>query len=961
MRARSRRLRLAAAAVFLLAVFPGQAAHAAEQPPPDAVSALTATYPNYWRDHIHDGFARSGQWDDINASGIVDRVRHRVVFSDSYACPWLVSQDADTGATIATNRGADGSCPMTPTVMGHSKALPGALDVTDGLIIYLSQSDAGLALDPSAPSGYLVLASEDTLLPVLQVPLPAGPHNSVTALSWYAPADQVIVAGANFFDQQLPGGVSIYSYSVPALRAGGTQPEWSAFVPQCASLLSPYFASADVYRSGDGGSLYVPCELPGGGQTDGGGAPPQDGVVKLHLGARDPLGNACAPDPCPDGGFSVAEAPAAANDFLFDEGSDRGFLVAQNSQSVDLVVYDGRSGRFIGRSNVGGPEDINDVAFGLDDTTGRIYAAGGGGLTVIDGRSTPVSPGDLHREDAGKFEYVTLPILPPDAHHPYRRLLVPHEVAGSGAQLTDHPLGCYSCDGQDFHQLADTTAPPAAPGAADIDAATHHGPVPAGAEVSVDYGANTTGYGMHTVWVGGPAGAVTDVTFGNGSAPLPTSADLLAGSVDHLRIRRGSADASASALQDGDGTATTTYQGCSSGPTAPGCATVAGAPGPVTASQPWPFPPAECSQPGAVGGADGQSSGVTAAPPSGQAGEQPGTDGMAGAAVDCTLDRPATARASLGALGLPGSGAALAGAPVLDLAVAQSHVDGSVAPPTDSTPRSVASVTATVRGLHVGLGSLGAFDIGALTQTAVAQAGGRAGTASTSDTVTLQDVTLERDGKVQALCSGPCPDPAATLATLNSVFAGRLELSMPPVEGSYIGGSPGGYVAAVEAQLAEQYGDEQFNGMRAEEAAVHPGLRLVVFGWGDGVPAVSRQVVDLAGVEAEAELGIEVFPAFDAGAQGVDQQAAEAAAGVPAAAALFGAALPLAPPALAPGGGVTGGPASLVERALTGFAWLWQTPGGALQLLLAFGLLGAPIALARRRQTWTQTVVGGDR
>ena len=926
---------------------------ATDQPPLGAITRLGETFPNWYYEHRNDPRASTAPWDTSNVSAILDTTRNRVLSTDAYDCPWLVSQDMTTGAALAVDHPMDDAsqCPMVPTQPAHSKSSPLVVDTTDGVLAYLTGVwDARFGAEPihNDNAGYLVLASEDTLLPFAQVPLPEEPSLQFSSIRWYAASDQLILGSSNSSSAaNAPGGVVLYSYAMKRLIAGGTQPEWTSVVPQCSALLPSYFARADVVRSSEGGSLSVPCQLLGATPSDGSGGfgPAKDGVVRLHLGAADALGRACGPDPCPDGGSVTAQAPGGSTDFLYDDRSDRGFFVYESGDSIDLVVYDGHAARFIGRSNVGGPEDLNNVAFGLDDNTGRIFAAGGAGLTVIEGRSTPVGPGDLYREYGASYQYVNLPVLPPDARHAYRRLLLPHVVSQPGVA---QPVG------YDFIVVADTRPVLGSSSPASIDANTHSGAVAPGSTTSVDYGGNAAGYGVHARWVGGPGGVIGNLTIGRATSPVSTDTDLLAGQVEHLRIRRGSADGSANPLGDGNGSTASVYQACSSGPTALGCVNAPGAPGAVAAQQPWAFADAQCSQPGAAADASGDSTGAQTS------GGSPGGDGQAQAHVECAPDHAPAADSTLGAFSVAGAaGSAAAG---LDLAVAQSHVEAAVTPPGQGG-RTVAAVTAVARGVHVGLGALGGFDVGAVTQTATVAAGGTAGSASGSDTVTLDDVTLERDGTVETLCSGPCPDSAATLAKLNSLFAGVLELSLPPVDSRYAGGSPGGYIAAVQADLDEQYGDAQFNGMSPEEAALHPGVRLVVFGYADGSPSVSRQILDLAGVEADAELGLQVFAPFDAGSfAAVDQQAAAVAAGLPAGSAVVGvppAVAALGASAAAPvlGGGLLG----VVERAWAGFAWMWQSPAGAVQLALAFGLLGMPVAVARRRRTWMDTVQGGRR
>src|SRR5262249_36638858 len=157
------------------------------------------------------------------------------------------------------------------------------------------------------------------------------------------------------------------------------------------------------------------------------------------------------------------------------------------------------------------------------------------------------------------------------------------------------------------------------------------------------------------------------------------------------------------------------------------------------------------------------------------------------------------------------------------------------------------------------------LDIGTVSQTASARAAGRPGTTATANTVQISDVVV--DGK--SLCSAQC-SIQQVVDTVNKQFIGVMEIARPAADPTYdrsVGGdgkgigSQGGYIAAVQASLPQQYGDQQFNAMSPEESSLLPALRIVVFAYGDGSPNLSREVLDLAGVEVDAEMGIEVLPA----------------------------------------------------------------------------------------------------
>lgn len=638
---------------------------------------------------------------------------------------------------------------------------------------------------------------------------------------------------------------------------------------------------------------------------------------------------------------------------------------------ISVLVYSGTKSVFLGRASVGGPSDANGISFGIDTGTGRLYAVGADGLTIIDGRRTPVAPGVRYPEFGGKTNYVTLPVIAPDAVYSHPRLLVGFTTA------TPFP-GCAACAEHDLTVFVDALPVTVDPPDSVVDNNTFSGTIPPGATIAATYGGTARGYGIHSDMVSGPFGAITD-SVGSIPVALPfqrAAPDLMAASVDQVVLQNGSAQASATALTDANGSTAYNTQQCSdlSSPQSctptlgqvPGSSSAGRATGPT--GQQWPFPSATCSQPGSdtlrTGSSDGfyttsYQSQPSAPPQAGQA-VAPGstTNGGAHARVDCAATQPSNGSAygesRVGALHQPEGGA------TIDLGAAT--VTASVQPPTDASGV-MTSVVSAARGIHIDLGGGNGIDIGEISQTASTHANGQKGGAAGKRDVVLGDVSYTLNGTRTFLCKGTCTTAVTTVAEqLNTAFPTVIHVVAPDAA-PIMAGSPGGYEAAVQANSAEQFGDQGFNSMSAEEASLLPALRMVLYYVQDGQPNLSREVVDFAGVEADTQMGLQVFPADDGSiAPPVTVDQALDAAGVPAS-SQFIPGTPGTPSSGDNGGGAAApaatGPLGVLEASLTGLGWLYRSPGAALQMFAFLLLLGAPLVLISRRR-WLQGDATGE-
>jgi len=969
---------------------------------------LAGTIPNHY--YALSGNSRSTGYASEEAALFSDPERHLLFESNRLiTCPSVFVLDDQSYQVLAkgTTQGTLGCDPsMTPP--GTSLVPPVAIDSKAGLLLVADNQGSGSASDgvlvsSGVPVPVLRVASERSLTTVAtwRVPTssPSGPQNApmqgaTTGLSYYAPLNEALVmvgSSGNQAGDPITPGLSVVAYNVQAgLKQGSPSVDWTLNVTQCEAPLEPQFASAAAYHSTFEDALYVPCVLSGAPPLVG--APGQferDGVVRIpmtHTGCTPPATE------CPNAnGASVAVAPGVSEDALFDAGSDRMLLPSTSTGVVEVLVYDGHLNQFLGASVVGGPNDTagtgGSTAMGLDPVTGRLYVVNSSGLLMLDARRTPVTPGAVFPQFAeAQFKHSLITTAPPDAAHPYTRVIVNHDRGYTAG----NPTGGYMTD---FRVFADTIPVSTDPPPAAVDANTLNGAAPKGATLQETFGGTARGYGFHSDLVGGPSDLGNVGNQANGALNLqglPSlrvplgqgNRDVLGGTVERLNIQNGSVDGRAAALGIADDSTAFGTQQCTdlqqtvnclalptcdqfTAPVAPGtCPSLPAAP---SSSQPTgqlpPFPDAQCSQPGRSDDRtktyDGAYQTTWAKNANGDwvasQSQISGTDKTdAHATVDCSPTATAT-----GWLG----GTQLLGSSTPNISVAQSQSSASVAPPSKGTGV-VSSVTAWAHGIHIDLGGGRTLDIAEVSQSATAAAAGTAGSATGSDIVTVSGVSLNG----APLCGQQC-DPTSLAAVLNQALPTDMFIDFPALEGHFdtrflhcpdaptqsavkrsCTGSPGGYIAAIEANSTEQFGDEQFNGMNADVASFLPAMRVIVYFSNDGNPARTREVFDVAGVEADAERGFSALLPPEPEPPATDfVQAVVAAVGTPASTQYIPGTPGTngtPPDTTIPTGS---GPLGVLTRTLAGLEWLLRSPLAALQTIGFLGVLALPLVLARRK------------
>lgn len=146
--------------------------------------------------------------------------------------------------------------------------------------------------------------------------------------------------------------------------------------------------------------------------------------------------------------------------------------------------------------------------------------------------------------------------------------------------------------------------------------------------------------------------------------------------------------------------------------------------------------------------------------------------------------------------------------------------------------------------------------IGTLATHAETWARGRKGSAGATFDRVIADVRVDSDGDGRPDYSCSQCDPAAVQSAVNRALGGQATIELPAPDGRYYPvGSPGGYQAVIEKQRFRSYSERALNDDDGPEVV---GLQLVTYA--DARAGRSRQVVQIAGVQAESHYGIYVLP-----------------------------------------------------------------------------------------------------
>jgi hypothetical protein len=815
-------------------------------------------------------------------------------------------------------------------VSGTGRGSTIAFDPVDRLFFIPASGDG--AIGDTAPQ--VAVFEQDTLRLRAVWDLPASTPTKLAGLSWYAPTNELVVTtnwGSQGRAHPDEGAVRLYGIDIKAaLRTkAAPTPTWTANVKSCVGPIYAEFASINAYRAAWGSSVFVPCELGVAGPQSGHSGSlllaPRDGVVTVTLAPKQANGAPCASGRlCPVRELAAA-SPATFQGFVYDTGGDRGFGL-NNALDVGITAFgfDGRSGDFLGRTAVGGKKDVNAASIGVDSHTGRLYGAGLTGLTLVDGRRTPIAPGVSFPKLGGNPLRGDIFAVPRSARHPYTRVFVPYQEC-SGPNKNEN---CYLTK---ITIIADELPVTVDPPESALDASTYGGPF-AGRRTTTTFNGDAAGYGMHLDWVGSANAALGNLTANQSTIEelgLPFtsgSRDLLFGYAKEVSLSDNNAAGGATAVGDGQDSTVQDFE--------------------ASTEKAWPYPTASCGYPGI--GHD-QVSGY-------RNGDQQGvgsTDQLATATAEVTCDGMSPRRAS----GKAFHGGSTVSSPLAGIEVAATETTAEVFAPRGGQGV-VSTATASVRGLRIDLGTVGSVTIGELSHSATATATGRPGGAHTVRLrPVLHDVAVVVNNQRTALCGDDCGTYQAVIDAINATFPAYIKIFAPQPDPILLKGSQGGYTSGVQAQPANRYGDIQFNQMNTEEASFVPALRAVIYNDGD---ASSRIVVDLAGIKIDAQQGVQVAAEFDPYGPPTPVDVAKARD--------FAAPPPNA--GFKPGTEVRGDPTpyalpdegsvGAIVRAFRGFAFLLRKPGELLSMLALLGLLLVPLLLMARRRLWTAEVFAGD-
>lgn len=246
-------------------------------------------------------------------------------------------------------------------------------------------------------------------------------------------------------------------------------------------------------------------------------------------------------------------------------------------------------------------------------------------------------------------------------------------------------------------------------------------------------------------------------------------------------------------------------------------------------------------------------------------------------------------------------------------------------------------------GLARDVSILGRVRIGEIRTESEAWAHGRPKTAGARFVRTIADVRIdaEGDGTDEFRCD-VC-DPTGVRDAVNRALAGQAAIEFPePDPAYYPDGSKGGYQAVVEKFRFRAYAERALNDDESPEVA---GMQIVVFA--DARAGRSRQIVQLAAVQAEAHYGI-----FRLAGEGSTVKRPGEVIVVPSVGPL---------PTIAPGAPsvdrgarprVIHGVERIVERIATGVGVALTSPRHAALLAALWSFFALPAYLMRRRRAF---------
>lgn len=750
----------------------------------------------------------------------------------------------------------------------------------------------------------------------------------IFAMSYFAPEDKLYILGEMVSPLVSPGDSASNTTVLVQWDVSSGSVDWSYPVPSCQRPLGTNVSNGipgPLGRSIERPVVYFACTV--NTPVANYRFPGTPAVVRVTIlpGADQAQSNAFTTQAFPIGGEFYAG--------LYDSGSDRVFLVNKAFGAEGATAFDGRRGVFLGTIAL----DRAPAQLGLDPDTGRLaFVDGGarGGLTVADGRATPLPQG-LFFSTVRSGRGGIMQIDPPT-----RRYFMKFWPGDLDLRRTEEKPY--------YEVLRDEVTTPEPPASPDPDRNTADIDEDPGV-TGVNFAVGAQAFGARSLSVGG-LGAVQDNLIGielgfsirqrlsgldrllpvhpeTGDPfwPSPGDRDVFFARVEKAFLSAGEASAKAIAVDrdpntDGDLFSLSNPSGPNPDPSDPD---LTGDPqnlNPTGAQVALPWGPGEC--------VDFR----------GEPAED--TRQEAGGRVAVSCDQGAERVEASAEHRSPDAGGVSVYASFADARTWRERDRGGVS-----------SASAEAWGIRVGP----VLWVSRVATAAEAQARGRPGTAEGAFARVVEGMRVAdpRDGRTLFACStaDDCRDRLDdAVRAVDLATAGRVRIAFPEPDTTAIKGTPGGFEALVRKDADDFLEEKATNN---DERFEVPGMVVTLF---NDNHSRSRQVYQFAAVEAEAHYGIFRLPggASDPGA----------IAPLPAD-VLSVAVAPRtqAPPAFDPAPGDGGGAQvdefrTVVERFVDGLRLALTTPGGFLVALTVWGFFAAPVyLLLRRRQA--RTALGG--
>ncbi|HVF12068.1 MAG TPA: hypothetical protein VNA87_03185, partial [Actinomycetota bacterium] len=568
-------------------------------------------------------------------------------------------------------------------------------------------------------------------------------------------------------------------------------------LPKCAGATDSHYPATTARSLIEPSFLYLNCYGSNGVQSQ---------IVRIDLGENSKLDPGDAEEI-----FPALPGPLST---IFDPGSDRMFfLTANRGAGRGAWVFDGLRDSFLGVIATGDTEAGQDYSIGLDESTGRIYMQTPAGFVIADGRRTPLPGRLLFKEFAGNgFNRIQV--------DPVKRQIFVADVEGLSLPTR-------------YKVLKDSIPVSFDPRTGDPDSLTADVDEKSGL-TDVNLAASARAFAVRSLTTGGTQRAAWNASIGTLVSPddrpelsalmddtVPLDAgnrDLYLARIRKVALAGRDTEASAIFAEADDATASDiryidrTSENDSI----------------KREGLNWPYSPTSCIDSGQTPSSTVDDRSPTSAScDSGASAVFASTGADKLVSLDSTFSVSATA-----------STGAVYRDPMLGL---------------------VAFSEAVIQGISIA----NVVRIGELRTVATTWAKGRKGRAGAKFDRRLGDVSVDTDGNGtfdfhcgSGMSAGnrSC-DLTSASAAIAKALEGKASIVFPEPDPTFSKGSSGGYQSVIEKQRFQSYSDRSLNDDDSPEVV---GMQIVYYA--DAKAGRSRQVIQLAGVQAESHYGIYLLP-----------------------------------------------------------------------------------------------------